>query len=765
MVLGLGRGADPAVRVDTKSDHVMRILVILSLCACNQIFGIPEVTEAKPDAAVDAPTCPDGFSGDGTYCVPASWQKIVTAGDYACGITGDSALYCWGDNGGGSLGDGTTTTRLRPTQVGTATDWLDVSVRFGTTCGIRGDHSLWCWGSGGLGQLGDGLAMTEHSPTKVSSTMGWSHVSVGQSAVCGIHDDGSLACWGFDRISGATRAMPVAVDANTDWTQIAVDRVQCGIRAGGALYCWGKSAAGELGLDTVTLQATPARVGTDTWKDVRVGNFNTCAIRSDNTLWCWGTQPALKTSLQYGATPVQIGVDSDWQAISVGRDTVLGVRASGMAYAWGNNNGGAVGQMQDTEFQYPTPVSGSITAWTEVSTDAYNACGVAGGAGYCWGAVLDGNIGNGVTANLYVPTRIGTDTFSSIGGGAGACGVRSDGALMCWGISPTVGVGLGNIDPVWVPTRVGTSNWTAATGGFGQADADSCALRASTQMAYCWGDNTTGQVGNGTTQTPQLSPIAVTPPVPTMTWDAIAVSDHSCALTGGELWCWGANDSGELGDGTTTQTMAPTAALPGTWLQVTVSAWGAPGGNTCAIRADRTLWCWGADQFPAATTHAVPTQLGTAATWAQISTDRTQTTTVFNGSTTCGVQTDGSLWCWGQWLGDGTMNSSATPVRVGTDSDWKLVAVGGSAVCAIKTTGTLWCWANSMMLGDGSPYNPGAPATHPTQIGTDSDWATVITNAAYDSWICGLKSDNSVWCWGFSAAPITGILYMPNKIE
>lgn len=140
-----------------------------------------------------------------------------------------------------------------------------------------------------------------------------------------------------------------------------------------------------------------------------------------------------------------------------------------------------------------------------------------------------------------------------------------------------------------------------------------------------------------------------------------------------------------------------------------------------------------------------------------------------SGVTTCAVKLDGSLWCWGVWLGDGTLNTSGTPVRVGAASDWKTVAVGGE-ICATKTGGTLWCWGNAFILGDNNPpaydMNSAVTAvTSPTQIGSDADWSTVATQGSAGNVSCAIKTDDSLWCWGFGAAPIPGFLTTPVPIN
>ena len=796
------------------------------LAACNQLFGIPGVTQSNgtcgaqlatcaPDATCsessstctcnagytgDGATCTDvdecaastamctahasctntpgaftcacdaGFAGDGaSSCVPTTFTKIAAAGGFTCGLAGDGGVYCWGANYYGNLGDGTNAPHARPIQVGTATDWIDVDARTDVACGIRSDHSMWCWGFGTTGQLGDGMNMTEYAPTKVISDkpgMGWKAMSTGRQAQCGIHDDGSLACWGLDRIAGKNTLVPTAVGTDTDWTAISVGTVMCGLRGSpGHLYCWGKSTHGELGLGTTTSQATPVQVGTDTWKFIAVGYYNTCGIRSDGALLCSGNNPMSGTVLQYGTTPQQVGTATDWQQVSLSSGAIIGLRA-GNAYGWGINDLGQLGIAPVPEIAEPTPLSGTVTGWSAVRSGNTHGCGIASGQAYCWGDFGEGNLGNGISTAFYAPTKIGSDRWIAIAGGGGQCGLRSDNALLCWGSGG--GVGFGNTDPVWAPARLGTDTWSAVTGASGSFTTGTCAIRGG--APYCWGDNTFGQLGIDSQGAPQLSPAAVAVP-PGSKWTEIAISFHTCAIKDdATLWCWGANDTGQLGTGviSTAPTLAPSAPLAGAWLHVAVAphSQGSSAGMTCGIKADHTLWCWGQDQYPAMAQHLVPTQVGSDASWDSLS----MASVSFSFATTCAVKLDHTLWCWGRWLGDGTMNSSVTPVQVGTGADWKSVTVGGE-ICAIKTGGTLWCWANQSVLGDGRPppydlsTNMMSVALVPTQIGTDTDWTTAMTSGSLNSESCAIKADGSLWCWGYGAAPIPGLSSVPLPIH
>ncbi len=769
-------------------------------CACNAGYtgdgltcaDIDECTAAASPCATHATcantigsfscTCDAGYTGDGSYCLPGKFTKIAPSNAFTCALGSDGGIYCWGSNFVGQLGDGTTVPHAHPTQVGTATDWIDVATGIPMACGLKADHSMWCWGFGSSGELGDGRAMTEYSPTEVVSDkpgVGWQAMSLGLHTACGLHLDGSVACLGVDQVTSTGVDKPVAVDSNTDWTAISAGSgVRCGLRGTpGALYCWGQAFNGELGLGATNIQATPARVGGDTWKTIQVGQQNACGIRSDGALLCWGTS-SISTSLHYGNTPQQIGTATDWQAISISAGILIGMRAGLGAFAWGRNSDGAPFPPEASEIAAPTQVLSPVNGWSELKPGGAHVCGLSAGQALCWGSIFDGLLGNGVTTTLASPTKIGSDRWTALAGSQGQCGLRSDGALMCWGDTESLGtgVGFGNTDPVWAPTRLGTEVWTAVAGSnavflFPEAFA-TCAIRSG--QLYCWGNNATGELGIGSTDGPQLSPVAVNvASVPSGTqWIEVAVADHTCAITStGTLWCWGANDSGQLGTGTTSSvpTLAPSVTAGGTWLHVAATSYDVNAAMTCGIRTDHTLWCWGKDQPLTATQHLVPTQVGSDSSWASVSMGPTFDPAGNDAATICAVRLDGTLWCWGLWLGDGTASSSTVPVQVGTDTDWSSVSVGGE-ICAIKTGGTLWCWANSSLLGDGAPRTLDAlelpvRVTRPKQIGRDTDWHDVQTNGTGGGISCATKTDGSLWCWGIGAAPIPGFVTTPQPVR
>jgi alpha-tubulin suppressor-like RCC1 family protein len=382
----------------------------------------------------------EGQVGDGTTTnrsMPVrvgsatNWDSVSTGGSSECALRADDTLWCWGHNGQGQLGNGTTTNRSSPTQVGTATDWQAIVAGDDShNCGIRGGGSLWCWGSNEFGKLGDGTTTNRSSPAQVGADTDWQVVEVGYSHTCGIRAGGTLWCWGYNlhgQLGNGTSAntpnpSPVQVGSDTDWAAIEVGWGHtCGLRAGGTLWCWGYNLYGQLGNGTstgiFTPNPSPIQVGTDTdWQSVETGGDYTCGIRAGGTLWCWGTNEygQLGNGTSSGSTPnpspIQVGTDTDWQGVEGGNRHTCGVRTDATAWCWGSNQYGALGDGTNTDRDTPTevqlpddntaptitsasPTDGATYGIGQVVNASFSCADNAGGSGVasCVGTVSSGS--------------------------------------------------------------------------------------------------------------------------------------------------------------------------------------------------------------------------------------------------------------------------------------------------------------------------------------------------------------------------------------
>jgi alpha-tubulin suppressor-like RCC1 family protein len=472
---------------------------------------------------------------DGTT---VNWNTVTSGDTNVCAIRDSSTaaptvtggLWCWGGNDYGQVGDGTFNTELLPIRIGSASNWNAVDAGNSHTCGIRAG-SLYCWGAGADYRTGLGSIEDTTVPTQVGTDADWSKVSAGYRASCGIRAPGTLWCWGANTQgqlgTPSYRTAPGAAPTVSDVAQVSTGHgASCAVKTTGTLWCWGSNATGLLSDGTYLDSQVPVQIGIATnWSSVTVGgqmdDFGVpssfaCAIRTTGTLWCWGDD-----------TFGQLGINST------------------------------------SPVDTPTQV-GALTTWTAVSAGAATVCGIAGGTLTCWGAGGSGQIGNNDVLNKLVPTAVsGGGTWTSVSvGDQQVCAVKSDASLWCWGANNVGQLGIGSTVGQKVPTRVGVANdWTQVSAG----GVSSCGIRTG-GLLFCWGGNTNGQVGDGTTS-PRTSPVQIGA---SKVWKQVATTGysnypddaHGCAVassgTTGSLWCWGGNTVGQLGIGSTTQALTPT---------------------------------------------------------------------------------------------------------------------------------------------------------------------------------------------------------------
>ena len=242
----------------------------------------------------------------------------------------------------------------------------------------------------------------------------------------------------------------------------------------------------------------------------------------------------------------------------------------------------------------------------------------------------------------------------------------------------------------------------------------------------------------GVTPVPPAEALGTTPCATATTFDTLAVKAD------GTLWAWGANACGELGTGNTLPYTVPTQiGSASDWKAVALGG----GWYTCfavAIKQDGTLWSWGSNLATAGDT-LVPTQIGSATDWQSVA---------CGGLFAAAIRSDGTLWTWGsnQWgqLGYASVADQGSPQQVGSASDWASVACGPAYTMAITTDNTLWAWGqnNHGQLGIGASDE----SVHdlPVEVGSSSDWASVACSQdyAFGGSTLAVRTDHTLWAWG-----------------
>ena len=233
--------------------------------------------------------------------VAGSSASAVAAGQsHACAVTSGGALVCWGHNNRGQLGDGTTETRLTPVAVSGLESGVGAVFAGGEhTCALTSGGAVLCWGYNGYGQLGDGTTANRLTPVAVSGlASGVVAVVVGRNHTCALTSAGAVRCWGWNgngQLGDGTpsnRSTPVEVTGLGSGV-IAVaagEQHTCAVTSGGAVQCWGRNSSGQLGDGTTTNRLTPVAVSGLGSGVVAVvgGGLHTCAVTSGGAVLCWG---------------------------------------------------------------------------------------------------------------------------------------------------------------------------------------------------------------------------------------------------------------------------------------------------------------------------------------------------------------------------------------------------------------------------------------------------------------------------------------------
>ncbi|HWB35267.1 MAG TPA: hypothetical protein VHA75_04495, partial [Rugosimonospora sp.] len=391
----------------------------------------PGVADTFYVKAVNIPT----NSADSTRVIvgqvtppPPVAPTLISGGyEFTCEIRG-ATTYCWGDNGSGQLGDGTTTQRLIPTPVAGGHTFVSLSAGLEHACALTAQGQAWCWGYGGNGELGNGATTSSSVPVQVSGGLAFVQLATGDGYSCGITAQGAAWCWGANYTGslgdGTTNnsAVPVAVSGGHSFVRItaagefdsSADHT-CAIDASGAAWCWGDNSNGQLGDGTTTDRNAPVAVsGGLAFTEISTGATSACGIAQGGALYCWGSG-VLGTPSN---TPQPVAGGFTYTALDMGDGHVCAKTAAGWRCAGANGSGqlgDGTGQPQTT----PVLPSGGFT-FTSLTAGGSHTCGVTAGGTYCWGADSQGQLGMGTQGQgTLVPQAVSPPPASVVLQGGG----------------------------------------------------------------------------------------------------------------------------------------------------------------------------------------------------------------------------------------------------------------------------------------------------------------------------------------------------------
>lgn len=566
-----------------------------------------------------------------------------------------------------------------------------------------------CWGDGALGQLGDGALGTRPSPAPIPDLRA-AAIAAGDTHTCAIDHDRKVLCWGSNHRgeSGAgdgPRARPTVVDGLPPATALAAgDSFSCALASGEA-WCWGRDPLRD-GRDP-----TPARVaGISGALELAAGDGHACARLGDGRVLCFGT--GAKGQLGDGRPP----------------DMVPSRSPHAPPYARPR-----LAEVADLDDARAIAVGGSFACALRQS-----------GAVTCWGEGRSGELGDGAPPredgrNTPAPVAGLDDVVELAAGSAHACARLTSGALRCWGYNE-----FGQAGPVETPRPVPMTSHALAATRVTVGDAHACAW--SDDGAWCWGDNTYGQLGDGT-RARRDAPVR--PPGLGRPRELVAGARHTCSLDhGGTVLCWGDDTFGQLASpgrphGEPRDRHRGPAPLP----PIDTRSRPRPGPvaglddvidlavhvhHTCALRRAGDVVCWHAwEDRPLARTRALPGAVELA----------------LGGAHGCARLGSGEVRCWGTnhtgRLGDGTTAPRDGEVTVLGLRDAVALAAGRLHTCALRRTGAVVCWGDGYtgQLGDG------ARADRPALTAVAGLAGVTALATGCDS-TCAIDQGRKVLCWG-----------------
>lgn len=410
----------------------------------------------------------------GTATVGAIGQ-MASDGAGFCAVLASGTVNCWGDGVDGALGNDNTVVSRVPVIIGVTTAVDIASDGTHSYCATLMSGSVECWGLNTDGELGNG--------------------SVASDSLVPV------------TVSNVTNAIGIASDGAHSY---------CALLASGAVSCWGLGTSGELG-DSMTVSSNvPVAVNdlTTATSLASQGNGSYCAVLTLGSVECWGDNGSGDlgdNSAVDSAVPVAVsGLTSALSVVSDGDHSYCADLTSGAVECWGKGASGELGDGSSTTSHVPVNVSTITSAISLASNGNDSYCAVlAAGAADCWGLDSIGQLGNGLTTNSNVPVSASGISDAAVIAGDGVnsyCAVLAGESVQCWGagLQGQLGNGAGTDSDV----PVTASPMTPAATIVGEGSNTFCAPLASNGVD-CWGSNGGGALGDGLTANPSLVPIAV----------------------------------------------------------------------------------------------------------------------------------------------------------------------------------------------------------------------------------------------------------------
>ena len=644
------------------------------------------------------------------------FSKFITnSSSISCGISYSGKLYCNKDY------DVSGTSFF---EFSIPSKWAVKNIDAGRAhmCGIFSGpiyDEVWCRGTGTSGQLGDGNSENSDQLVKVSGlpALRLLDLGLGNTRSCVTTSDRKVYCWGAGGFGTGVSSVESAVAINTNLNGFVELKQNysgsCGLKEDKSLWCWGPGSNGVLGQGNTTHHYSPVQVKKtaavgDYLIDVSefaVGQNHTCAIANEE-VYCWGISARVGIDAAGNTTlPRHLPELSGAVKIEAGDYHTCALLKTNEVYCWGRNRNFQVGVLEDREIISPTKVDLGQNNIVDMALGNGNNPSIARscaltdlGEIYCWGTAGFGVFGSIEPLLAHSFALQPEQNVSGIEIADSQSCMVSDGRLYGAGYNDYSQFAS---DRYFIGAPVLISEDPVSS--FDCNRYTNCYV--SSGKMFCQGNTYTGQQ-----EITSLGSTVVRP---------VSASHTSCGLmNNGDLYCWGSNGNGQVGNGSTTAVNVNSPFLTLTDVSQAVG-----GTNVlCAIKNDKTVWCWGNNSVGATGNPGSHVLVPTLVQGLPDLSSASYLKIKINAATTC-LQADNDLYCWGGGIGKllslGT-DYSFLPVKVNTlGPSIKKFAIISGGLCASYTDSSVSCITSGEdslgVLSKGTAVKKNFPAL-PTEI-------------------------------------------------
>jgi alpha-tubulin suppressor-like RCC1 family protein len=687
---------------------------------------------------------------------------ISAGGNSSISLNSKGQVWGWGDNGWGQLGDNSTMSKNTPVSIlGNKKTFCQINAGGNYTIGIDKTGQVWGWGYNGSGQLGNNSTTQRNTPVSIlGNKKTFCQITAGSQYTLGIDKTGQVWGWGWNGYgqlginSTINRSTPVSILGNKKtFCQInAGNNHTIGIDKNGQVWGWGYNRFGQIGNNTTVSKRTPVSIlgNKKTFCQIASGIYHSIGIDKNGQVWGWGYNGQGRlgdNSTTSRLTPVSIlGVKKTFCQITAGYSYTIGIDKTGLVWGWGYNNKGQLGDNSTTDKYTPVSILGVKKTFCQINAGAYHTLGIdKTGQVWGWGWNGSGQLSN-LNSQKCTPISIlgNKKTFCQINAGNNhTIGIDKNGLIWGWGYN-----GMGQLGdnsttqrntPVSILGNIKTFCQISA-GHYHTIGID------KTGQIWSWGFNPFGNLGDNST-TQRNTPVSILGNKKTFC-QITAGSQYTLGIDKtGQVWGWGWNGYGQLGINSTINRSTPVSILGNKKTFCQINA-----GDSHTIGIDKTgqVWSWGDNSngqlgINSTINRSTPVSiLGVKKTFCQITAGQNHTIV---------IDKTGQVWGWGYngsgQLGNNSTTSRLTPVSIlGNKKTFCQITAGSQYTLGIDKTGQVWGWGYNRFgqLGINSSINKSTPVSI---LGNKKTFCQI--NAGNNNFTIGIDKNGQVWGWGYNS--------------